>query len=100
VLDPILIFGLGLDLTGAALASVAARLVIAGTALIPIFRHHGGLVRPGIPEMSVAFVPIVTIAAPAILTQLASPRWDRPSSPAPWPASARRRWRAWPSSAG
>jgi Na+-driven multidrug efflux pump len=48
VLDPILIFGLGLDLTGAALASVAARLVIAGTALIPIFRHHGGLRRPAL----------------------------------------------------
>ncbi|SUZ33296.1 Multidrug export protein MepA [Roseibaca ekhonensis] len=73
VLDPILIFGLGLDLTGAALASVAARLAIAGTALIPIFRHHGGLVRPGLPEMSIAFVPIVTIAGPAILTQLATP---------------------------
>jgi putative MATE family efflux protein len=73
VLDPILIFGLGLDLTGAALASVAARLVMAATALIPIFRHHGGLVRPGIPELSVALPPIATIALPAILTQLASP---------------------------
>lgn len=72
-LDPILIFGLGLDLTGAALASVAARLVIAGTALIPIFRHHGGLVRPGVSELSIALRPIVTIAAPAILTQLATP---------------------------
>ena len=72
-LDPILIFGLGLDLTGAAVASVAARLVIAGTALIPIFRHHGGLVRPGISELSVALPSIVTIAAPAILTQLATP---------------------------
>jgi len=73
VLDPILIFGFGLDLTGAALASVAARLVMAATALIPIFRHHGGLVRPGIPELSVALPPIATIALPAILTQLASP---------------------------
>lgn len=73
VLDPILIFGLGLDLTGAALASVAARLVIAATALTPIFRHHGGLVRPGIPELSVALMPIVLIAVPAILTQLATP---------------------------
>ena len=73
VLDPILIFGLGLDLTGAALASVAARLVMAATALIPIFRHHGGLVRPGIPELSIALPPIATIALPAILTQLASP---------------------------
>ena len=34
VLDPILIFGLDLELTGAALASVAARLAIAATALI------------------------------------------------------------------
>lgn len=73
VLDPILIFGLGLDLAGAALASVAARLVIAGTALIPIFRHHGGLVRPGVSELSIALPPIATIAAPAILTQLATP---------------------------
>lgn len=73
VLDPILIFGLGLDLTGVALASVAARLVIAGTALIPIFHHHGGLVRPGVSELSVALPPIATIAAPAILTQLATP---------------------------
>lgn len=73
VLDPILIFGLGLDLTGAALASVAARLVIAGTALIPIFRHHGGLVRPGVSELSIALPPIATIAAPANLTQLATP---------------------------
>ena len=72
-LDPIMIFGLGLDMTGAALTSVAARRVIAGTARIPIFRHHLGLVRPGIPEMALAFVPIVTIAAPAILTQSATP---------------------------
>ena len=36
VLDPILIFGLDLELTGAALASVAARVAIAATALAPI----------------------------------------------------------------
>ena len=38
VLDPILIFGLDLELTGAALASVAARLTIAAVSLSPILR--------------------------------------------------------------
>lgn len=48
VLDPILIFGLDLDLTGAALASVAARVVIAATSLLPILRHYGGFQWSGI----------------------------------------------------
>ncbi len=73
VLDPILIFGFGLDLTGAALASVAARVVIGVTALVPILRHHGGLPRADLAGMARDFVPLVTIGFPAILTQLATP---------------------------
>ncbi|MFN3938175.1 MAG: MATE family efflux transporter [Gemmobacter sp.] len=73
VLDPILIFGLGLELTGAALATVAARIAIAGTALIPVFRHHGGLVRPSVPGLMLDLRPVVAIAVPSILTQLATP---------------------------
>lgn len=73
VLDPILIFALSLDLTGAALATVAARLTIAATALIPIFRHHGGLERPGRQAFAVDFPGLAAIAGPAILTQLATP---------------------------
>lgn len=73
VLDPILIFGLGLDLTGAALASVAARVVIAVTAILPILRHHGGLPRPDLPGLAADFRPLVTIGIPAILTQMATP---------------------------
>jgi len=73
VLDPILIFGLGLDLTGAALASVAARVVIGVTALVPILRHHGGLPRPDPAGMARDFRPLVIIGFPAILTQLATP---------------------------
>ncbi|MEM6739128.1 MAG: MATE family efflux transporter [Pseudomonadota bacterium] len=73
VLDPILIFGLGLELTGAAMASVAARLAIAATGLLPIFRYHGGLAMPGPAALASALPPIVTIAGPAILTQLATP---------------------------
>lgn len=73
LLDPVLIFGLGMELTGAALASVAARLVIAATALLPILRHHGGLARAGLPELGLDARPILAIAGPAILTQLATP---------------------------
>ncbi|MEM6306813.1 MAG: MATE family efflux transporter [Pseudomonadota bacterium] len=73
VLDPIFIFGLGLDLTGAALASVAARITIAVVALIPIIRHHGGLIRPSAAHMMRDFHPLAIIAVPAILTQLATP---------------------------
>ena len=73
VLDPILIFGLGLDLTGAALASVAARIVIGATAILPILRHHGGLPRPDRLGLAADFRPLVTIGIPAILTQMATP---------------------------
>ena len=73
VLDPIRIFGLGLDLAGAALASVAARVVIACAAILPILRHHGGLPRPDLAGLIADFRPLVTIGIPAILTQLATP---------------------------
>jgi Na+-driven multidrug efflux pump len=43
VLDPILIFGFRLELTGAAIASVVARVVIAWVALQPIRKRYGGL---------------------------------------------------------
>ena len=73
VLDPILIFGLDLELTGAALASVAARIAIAWFALAPVVRLYGGFERPTRDEMRVDFPPILGIALPAILTQLATP---------------------------
>lgn len=73
VLDPILIFGLDLDLTGAALASVAARVVIAATSLLPILRHYGGFQWSGFGPFFRDFPPVLSIALPAILTQLATP---------------------------
>jgi len=73
VLDPILIFGLDLELVGAALASVAARVGIAAAALWFILRDHGGLAWPTTGDLSGDFRPIASIAAPAILTQLATP---------------------------
>lgn len=73
VLDPILIFGLGLELKGAAIASVAARMTIAGVALYPLIRTHGGVRLPTVPELKLDLSPIMAIAFPAILTQLATP---------------------------
>lgn len=73
VLDPILIFGLDLELTGAALASVAARVTMGVAALVPIIRHYGGVKLPKAEGLAADLRPILTIAVPAILTQLATP---------------------------
>ncbi|NNK77391.1 MAG: MATE family efflux transporter [Litoreibacter sp.] len=73
VLDPILIFGFDLELIGAALASVAARLTIAAVALRPILQHHGGFDRPNVASALKDLMPVLAIAVPAILTQLATP---------------------------
>jgi putative MATE family efflux protein len=73
VLDPILIFGFGWDLTGAALGSVAARVVIAVMALRPIVRRYGGFDRPTPGQVVADMGPIWAIAVPAILTQVATP---------------------------
>jgi putative MATE family efflux protein len=73
VLDPILIFGFDLDLTGAALASVVSRFVFAYFALRPIFAHYGGFVRPSLSVLKLDIKPVIAIAVPAILTQFATP---------------------------
>ena len=73
VLDPILIFGLDMELTGAALASVAARIVIAAVSLLPIIKHYGGFTAPDPSKLFKDLLPILAISVPAILTQLATP---------------------------
>ncbi len=73
VLDPILIFGLDLELTGAALASVAARVAIASYALVPIYKHYGGLAKPTPAQFGPDFRAILALAFPAVLTQLSTP---------------------------
>lgn len=72
-LDPLLIFGLGLDLAGAALASIAARITIAVLAIRAIIRHHGGFDAPRIADVMRDLGVVLPIAAPAVLTQLATP---------------------------
>ncbi|WP_416237406.1 MATE family efflux transporter [Sulfitobacter sp. F26204] len=73
VLDPILIFGLDLELTGAAIASVVARLVICYMAIWPLVTIYGGIVRPRIGGMLRDLSPILSIAFPTILAQIATP---------------------------
>ncbi len=73
VLDPIFIFGLGLGLDGAAYASVAARVAMAVTALYPIIKHYGGFARFDANQFRGDLKPIFGIAAPAILTNIATP---------------------------
>jgi putative MATE family efflux protein len=73
VLDPILIFGFDLDLTGAAIASVLSRVAIAAVALQPIIRFHGGFDRPSLVGLRADLGPIFAIGVPAILTQVATP---------------------------
>lgn len=73
VLDPIFIFALDMELAGAAWASVAARFGIAISAIWLILRDHGGLAMPRASEVFGDARPIFAIAAPAILTQLATP---------------------------
>lgn len=73
VLDPILIFGFDLELTGAAIASFIARLVITYMALMPLMRIYGGIARPRMAGMARDLRPILAIAFPAILAQVATP---------------------------
>ena len=73
VLDPIFIFTLDMGLNGAAWASVASRLAMAVVAFWPIFTKYGGLGRLTRAAFNVDLRPILGIAIPAILANIAAP---------------------------
>ncbi|MEM9124777.1 MAG: MATE family efflux transporter [Pseudomonadota bacterium] len=73
VLDPILIFAVGLGLDGAAIASVLARLCMLGAALWPALKVHQGFARPSVVQLVTDFRPVRAIAIPAVLTNVATP---------------------------
>lgn len=73
IFDPIFIFVLGLEIEGAAFASVCARLAMAFTALYPVFKHYGGISPFKKPLFINDIREICGIAAPAILTNIATP---------------------------
>lgn len=73
VFDPIFIFGFGLDLTGAAIASVIARFVVFGVAWGAVIRTTDMLGRPQSAHFLSDMRAFFHIAGPAMATNLATP---------------------------
>lgn len=73
VLDPVLILWLRLELEGAGIAIVISRLCFALVGYYGAVMVHDLVARPGWREVLERLKPMVMIAAPAILTNLASP---------------------------
>ncbi|MFT4098937.1 MAG: MATE family efflux transporter [Rhodoblastus sp.] len=72
-LDPLLIFGAGLGIYGAAIATVVSRVVFTAVGLWGAVHVHGIVGRPERRSLVRDLGPMMAIAAPAILTNLATP---------------------------
>ncbi|MFK7944534.1 MAG: MATE family efflux transporter [Paracoccaceae bacterium] len=73
VLDPILIFGLDLGLTGAGIAMVLTRGAIAAIGLWLVISKHDMLARPDMATWLDDLPPLARLAAPIMATQLSTP---------------------------
>jgi Na+-driven multidrug efflux pump len=73
IADPLLIFGLGLGVNGAAYATIVSRLAIALVGAYGAIHVHGLVARPQRRSLMLDIAPVMTIAGPAILTNLAAP---------------------------
>ncbi len=73
IFDPIFIFGFGLGLTGAALASVLSRFTIAGIALYDITKKYNLFTIPRYGKFYNDVKTFNSIALPSILTNLSAP---------------------------
>jgi putative MATE family efflux protein len=73
VLDPLLIFGLGLGLEGAAMASVISRFAVMAVGLYGVVVVHKLMGRFEWRPFVADVAPITAIAVPAILTNIATP---------------------------
>lgn len=73
ILDPILIFGLGWGLSGAAIASVISRLTIFAYAVHKIVWVYKMIKLPSMQELRLDIIELNRIATPSILTNLATP---------------------------
>ena len=71
--DPLLIFGFGLGVYGAAWAIVLSRLVMLGVGLHGAIRVHDLVGRPRLRAIRRDFAPLMSIGLPAILANLAMP---------------------------
>lgn len=73
ILDPIFIFGLDLGIAGAAMATATVRLILVLVGLWGVVRVHNMLGPFRLRQSLVDIRPFLTIALPAIATQLATP---------------------------
>jgi putative MATE family efflux protein len=72
-LDPLLIFGLGLGVYGAAWATVLSRLILLGIGWNGAVRVHDLVARPRLSATRGDFGPIMAIGFPAIMANMAAP---------------------------
>ncbi len=73
VLDPLLIFGFGWGLDGAAVATVLARFVMLAIGVHGLVRVHKLFAWPGQAMLRETFRPFFAIGFPSVLTQVATP---------------------------
>jgi putative MATE family efflux protein len=73
IVDPVLIFWLGLGLDGAALAVVTARVMSGMLSVWYVVRVHDLVGRIDWTDFRRLFVPFIVVAAPAVVTQLSTP---------------------------
>lgn len=73
VLDPLLIFGFGWGLDGAAIATFVARFVMVGIGLQGLLRVHGLFAWPDTASLRQTIKPFLAIGFPSVLTQIATP---------------------------
>lgn len=73
ILDPLLIFGCGLGVTGAAIAASTSRVVWAMVGFYGVKYVHNMLEWPRLHHLRHHFVPLFRIAIPAILSNIATP---------------------------
>ena len=72
-LDPLLIFGLGLGVYGAAWATVLSRLILLGVGWLGAVGVHDLVARPKLAAARGDFGPIMAIGFPAIMANMAAP---------------------------
>ena len=73
LLDPLMIFGFGLELRGAAVATVLARVFIVSIGLFGLVRVHRLFAMPSATSVRAVLQPFFAIGGPAIMTQIATP---------------------------
>jgi putative MATE family efflux protein len=73
IVDPLLIFGLGLGVHGAAIGIVVSRIVFAFVGWHGAVKVHDMVARPRLADMLADARKIADIAVPAILTNIATP---------------------------